>query len=102
MEREEVRSEMSSERRDSVHSDWSELIPVNRKVEYKRLCNNTNEPTGVARATTSATDDAETILKPSAPPAKKTIKYSVSTSYTQTKGLGKLAYKITICHKPYC
>ena len=74
VEREEVRSETSSERRDSVHSDWSELIPVNRKVEYKRLYDNTNEPTGVARATTSAADNAETILKPSAPPAKKTIK----------------------------
>ena len=74
VEREEVRSETSSERRDSVHSDWSELIPVNRKVEYKRLYDNTNESTGVARATTSAADDAETILKLSAPPAKKTIK----------------------------
>ena len=65
---------MSSERRDSVHSDWSELIPVNRKVEHKRLYNNTNESTGVARATTSAVDDAETILKSSVLPAKKTVK----------------------------
>ena len=74
MESEEERSVVNSEKRDSVHSDWSDLIPVNEEAEYKRVYNNKNEHNVVGKATTLAADTAVATLKPSAPPMKKTVK----------------------------
>ena len=34
MESEEERSIVDSEKRDSIHSDWSDLIPVDEEAEY--------------------------------------------------------------------
>ena len=73
VEREEDGSETSSKRRGSIHSDWSELLPVSRKVEYRP----TND---IVKITTSAKGSAE--IKPYAPPVKKTIKNIVLVPYT--------------------
>ena len=73
IEREENGSKTSSRRRDSIHSDWSELLPVSRKVEYRP----TND---IVKATTSAKGSAE--IKPCGPPAKKTIKNIELVPYT--------------------
>ena len=35
VERKEDGSDISSEGRDSIHSDWSKLLPISRKVEYR-------------------------------------------------------------------
>ena len=35
----EERFVISESKRDSVHSDWSDLIPIDVEVEYHRICN---------------------------------------------------------------
>ena len=41
MESEEERSIVDSDKRDSIHSDWSDLMPVNEEAEYGKVYNNT-------------------------------------------------------------
>ena len=52
VEREEDKSDISSEGRDSIHSDWSNLLPVSRKVEYRPTNN-------VVKATTAGKGSVE-------------------------------------------
>ena len=58
VESEEERSVVNSDKRDSVHSDWSDLIPVNEEVEYERVYKNKKEPNVVGKATTLAASTA--------------------------------------------
>ena len=80
-ESEEERFETdNTEKRDSVHSDWSDLIPVNGQAEYDRLYQNRKE-LNVNKATTSNASVTNDSLKPSAPPTKKTVKNIVLVPY---------------------
>ena len=42
MESEEERSIVNNDKRDSIHSDWSDLIPVNEEAEYGKVYKNRN------------------------------------------------------------
>ena len=44
MESEEERSIVNNNERDSIHSDWSDLIPVNEEVKYGKVYKNRNGP----------------------------------------------------------
>ena len=81
MESEEERSIVNNYIRDSIHSDWSDLIPVNEEAEYEKIYKNRNEPNIIGVATTLAASAAETTRKPSVPPAKKTVKNIVLVPY---------------------
>ena len=62
-------------KRDSIHSDWRDLIAVNEEVEYR------SEPNIIGVATTSAASATETAKKPSVPLIKKTVKNIVLVPY---------------------
>ena len=100
VESENERSILNSNKRDSIHSDWSDLIAVNEEAKYRKI--NRSEPNIIGVATTSAASATETAKKPSVPPIKKTVRECVSVIYAQTYRLGKLVDKITIYLKHYC
>ena len=74
IEGEEERSIVNSDKRDSIHSDWSDLIPVNEEAEYGKVYENRKGTDAVGVATTSAASTAKTTMMSSVPPAKKTVK----------------------------
>ena len=82
IESEEERSIVDSDKRDIIHSDWSDLIPVNEEVEYGKVYKNRKGPNAVGLATTLTASTAKAAMKPSAPPAKKTVKNIVLVPYT--------------------
>ena len=89
MEREEERSIVGGDKRNSVHSDWSDLISVDEEAEYGRIYKNRKGPNATSTATTSAASATKTIIIPSASPAKKTVKNIVLVPYTpRPKGWG--------------
>ena len=81
MESEDGRSIPNSNKRDSIHSDWSDLISVNEEVEYRKIYKNRSEPNIIGVATTSAASATETTKKPSVHPVKKTVKNIVLVPY---------------------
>ena len=80
---EEERSIVDSNKRDSIYSDWSDLIPVNEEAEHGKVYNNRKEPNTVGVATTSAASTAKATMIPSTPPVKKTVKNIVLVPYTK-------------------
>ena len=74
VESEGERSILNSNKRDSIHSDWSDLLSVDKEVEYKKTYTNRSEPTVIGVATTSAASTTEATKRPSVPPTKKTVK----------------------------
>ena len=99
---EEEKSIVSDDRRHSVHSDWSNLMSVNAEAEYKKIHRDGKE-LNVDRGTASVTDD---LLRPSAPPMKKTIKNIVLVPYTpKPKDWGnwhiRSPYAISTVTSPY-
>ena len=82
VESEDERSIPNSGKRDSIHSDWTDLMPVNLEVEYRKIYKNKSEPNIISVATTSAASATETTKKPSVPPVKKTVKNIVLVQYT--------------------
>ena len=74
VESEDESSIPNSDKRNSIHSDWSDLMPVNEEMEYKKIYKNRSEPNIIGLATTSAASATETTKKPSVPPVIKTIK----------------------------
>ena len=74
MESEEERSIVDSDKRDSIHSDWSDLIPVDEEAENRKVYKNGKGPNAVGAATTLAASTAEGTIIPSAPPAEKRVK----------------------------
>ena len=60
-------------RKDSLHSDWSDLMPVNAEAEHKKIHKEGKE-LNIDRATTSTASVTNDLIRPSAPPKKKTIK----------------------------
>ena len=82
MESEEERSMVNSDKRDSIHSDWSDLIPVNEEAEYGKVYKSRKGTNAVGVATTLAASTAEATMMPSVTPAKKTVKSIVLMPYT--------------------
>ena len=82
MESEDERSIPNSNKRDSIHSDWSDLISVNEEVGYRKTYKNRSEPNIIGVATTSADSATQITKKPSVPPIKKTVKNTVLVPYT--------------------
>ena len=79
----EERSVVGNNKRNSVHSDWSDLILVDEETEYRKIYKNRKGPnTTVCTATTSATPGTEATIAPSTSPAKKTVKNIVLVPYT--------------------
>ena len=76
------RSIIGSDKRNSVHSDWSDLISVDEEAEYRKNYKNRKGPNATSTATTSTASATEAIIIPSASPAKKTIKNIVLVPYT--------------------
>ena len=74
VESEDERSIPNSNKRDSIHSDWSDLLSVNEEAEYRKIYKNRSEPNIIGVATTSAASAAEITKKPSVPSVKKTVK----------------------------
>ena len=73
IDNEEEKSIVSDDRRDSVHSDWSDLMSVNAEAEYKKI-HRAEKELNVDRTTTLTASVTDDFLRPSAPPMKKTIK----------------------------
>ena len=72
MESEDERSIPNSNKRVSIHSDWTDLIAVNEEAEYRKI--NRSEPNIIGVATTSAASATETSKKPSVPQLKRLLK----------------------------
>ena len=79
VESENERSIPNSKKRDTIHSDWSDLIAVNEEVECRKI--NRSEPNIIGVSTISAASTTETTKKPSVPPVKKTVKNIVLVPY---------------------
>ena len=82
MEREEEKSIMGGDKRNSVHSYWSDLISVDEEAEYGRIYKHRKGPNATSTATTLAASAAKTVIIPSAFSAKKTVKNIVLVPYT--------------------
>ena len=73
MESEEERSIVNSDKRDNIHSDWSDLIPVN-EGEYGKVYKNRKGTNAVGVAITLANSTAEATMMPSVPPTKRQLR----------------------------
>ena len=82
MDSKEERSITNSDKRNSVHSNWSNLISVDEEAEYRKVYKNRKGPNAVSVATTSAASTAKATVMPSASSAKKTVKSIVIVLYT--------------------
>ena len=83
VESEDERSMLNNNKRDSVHSDWSDLVSVDEEAEYRRINKNKSEPNIIGVPTTLAASATELTKKPSVPPVKKDCqKYCTGTIYT--------------------
>ena len=82
MESKEERTIIDSDRRNSVPSNWSDLISVNEEAEYKKVYKNRKGPNAVGAVTTLAASTTKATIIPSASPAKKTMKNIVLVPYT--------------------
>ena len=72
VESEEEGSVPTNSKRNSIHSNWSELLSVDKEAEYKRTYR--SEPNIIGVVTTSAASAVEAINRPSIPPVQKTVK----------------------------
>ena len=79
VESEEEGSVQTNSKRNSIHSNWSELLSVDEEAEYKRTYR--SEPNIIGVATTSAACAVEPINRPSIPPVQKTVKNIVLVPY---------------------
>ena len=82
VESEDERSILNSNKRNSIHSDWSDLLSVDEEAEYKKTYKIRSEPNIIGVTTTSAASTTEAIKRPSVPPVKKTVKNIALVPYT--------------------
>ena len=84
MEREEEeRSIVGANKRNSVHSDWNELISIDEEAEYRKIYKSRKGPnTTVCTATSLAAPATKATIIPPASPAKKMVKTIVLVPYT--------------------
>ena len=76
---EEEKSISTNSKRDSMHSNWSELLSVDGEAEYERTCTSKQI---IGEATTSTTSVGKTLKKPPIPQMKKMVKNIVLVPYT--------------------
>ena len=76
-EEEETKSVSTDSERNSVHSNWSELLSVDEEVEYAK----TRSELNIGVATTSTASTGEAMKKPLIPRMKKTVKNIVLVPY---------------------
>ena len=89
MEREEEGSITLGDKRNSVHSDWNDLISVDEEAEYIKVYKNRKGPNAINTATTFAASATKAAIILAASPAKKTVKNIVLVPYTpRPKELG--------------
>ena len=79
VESEEEESVPTNSKRNSIHSNWSDLLSVDEEAEYKRTYR--SEPNIIGVATTSASSAVEATKRPSIPPVKKTVRNIVLVPY---------------------
>ena len=72
VESEDEGSVPTNSKRNSIHSNWSDLLSVDKEAEYKRISK--SEPNIIGVTTTSAASPVEATKRPSIPPVKKTVK----------------------------
>ena len=77
----DVEGRVKRSKRDSIHSDWSDLLSVDKEAEYKKTYTKRSEPNIIGVATTSAASATEATKRPSVPPVKKTVKNIVLVPY---------------------
>ena len=82
MEREEERSIVGGNKRNSVHSDWSDLISIDEEAEYRKTYKSRKGPNITSTATTLAASATKAVIIPPASPAKKVVKNIVLVPYT--------------------
>ena len=84
MEREEEeRSIVGVNKRNNVHSDWSDLISIDEEAEYRKIYKSRKGPNNAVRTTTTlAAPATKAVIIPPASPAKKTVKNIVLVPYT--------------------
>ena len=83
MEREEEeRSIIGGNKRNSVHSDWSDLISIDKEAEYRKIYKSRKGPNTTSTATTLAASAAKAAIIPPASPAKTTVKNIELVPYT--------------------
>ena len=72
----EERSIVNDSGRSSIHSNWSDMVPIDMEAEYRRIYKSRKRPDNtVCTATTLATPAAKaTTIPPSSPATKKTVK----------------------------
>ena len=80
---EEERSIVGGNKRNSVHSDWSDLISIGKEAEYRKIYKGRKEPntTGCTTTTLAAPTTKAAIIPPTSP-ARKTVKNIVLVPYT--------------------
>ena len=69
IEREEERYIIGGDERNSVHSDWSDLISVDKEAEYRKVYKNRKGLNATSTATTSAASATEAAIIPFAIPS---------------------------------
>ena len=85
MERDsEERSVINESKRDSIHSNWSDLIPIDVETEYHRIHNIRKGPYKSHASPMPSTAPVIAVPVPPSPPAgmHKTIKNIVLVLYT--------------------
>ena len=85
MERDsEERSVINDNKRNSVHSDWNDLIPMDVEAEYQRIYNIRNRPDNRSSTVPSAAPVAKAAVVPPSSPANthKMVKNIVLVPYT--------------------
>ena len=71
MERVEERSIIGGDKRNSVHSDWSDLISIDEEAEYRKIYKNRKGLNTTSTATTSAASATKAAMIPSASQQRK-------------------------------
>ena len=81
----EERSVVNDSKRSSIHSNWSDLIPVDIESEYRKIYSNRRRPDARASTTTllAVTAAEADAVPPSSPATQKTIKNIVLVPFTQ-------------------
>ena len=72
----EERSIVNDSMRSSIHSNWSDLVPVDIESEYRKIYRNRRRPDTKAHATSPLTTPPAKVaaVPPASPAAHKTIK----------------------------
>ena len=93
MERDsEERSVVNYSKRNSIHLNWSDLVPVDMEAEYQRIYNSRKRPDARVCTTTllAAPAAKAATVPPSSPATHKTIKNIVLVLFTPNQMSGEV------------